>query len=307
MINEDTYFQEPEQFDAFWRHAKDELREIPFAFDVYHTKQTLAIDEIGDFSYRGAKKEKIHGFYLRHKDGKKPTMLTFHGYGWHKGSPEDYLDWYQLGINVFAIDIRGQRGQTMDRFPYPEGDHRLMTRGLGYPEHYYLKHVYQDGLQLIELVKTLDFVDSKHIILHGGSQGGGIVLALAGLMNVAYTFADVPSYSFLKGRLATKNGSVREIADYIEEKKLNRDHILKSLSYFDLLHFAPRITCPIYCSVGLKDDICPAIYFIPAYERVKTDKQLIEYPLAGHEGGSDIHHVKKLSVLREWLSQQNIG
>lgn len=301
---EDMFVQEPEQFDAFWRHAKDELRQIPFAFDVYHTKQTLVIDEIGDFSYRGAKKEKIHGFYLRHKDGKRPTMLSFHGYGWHKGSPEDYVDWYQLGINVFAIDIRGQRGQTMDRFLYPEGDHRLMTRGLGYPEHYYLKHVYQDGLQLIELVKTLDFVDPHHIILHGGSQGGGIVLALAGLTHVAYTLTDVPSYSYFKGRIETKNGSVREIADYIDEKKLSKDDILKSLSYFDLIHLAPRISCPIYCSVGLKDDICPAIYFMPAYEKVKTEKQLIEYPNAGHEGGSQTHHVKKLSVLREWLSHQ---
>ncbi|MCD8561964.1 MAG: acetylxylan esterase [Acholeplasmataceae bacterium] len=295
---------EPKQFDAFWRHAKDELREIPFTFQVHHISSREGIDEIGDFSYRGAKKEKVYGFYLKHKEGPRPTMLMFHGYGWHKGNPEEYLDWYQLGVNVFAIDIRGQKGQTMDRFPYPSGDHRLMTRGLGYPEHYYLKHVYQDGLQLIELVKTLDFVDPKKVILHGGSQGGGIVFALAGLTDVYLTFADVPSYSYFKGRIETRNGSIREIADYMNEFKLDVQQTYESLKYFDLMFFAPRIKAPMITSVGLKDEICPARYFMKAFERLDVDREIYEYPEAGHEGGAMTHHRIKLELLEKYLNQK---
>jgi cephalosporin-C deacetylase len=304
MTSIDNNRREPKQFDAFWRHAIDELRQIPFNFQVHPLYDQQGIDEVGEFSYRGAKKEAIYGFYLKHKEGVRPTILMFHGYGWHKGEPLEYKDWYDLGMNVFAIDIRGQRGLTKDRFPYPSGDHRLMTRGLGYPEHYYLKHVYQDGLQLIQLVKTLPFVDQHKIILHGGSQGGGIVFALAGLSDVFLTFADVPSYSFFEGRIQTRNGSVREIADYVDEKKLDKKQILESLSYFDLIYFAPRIKAPLIASVGLKDDICPAVYFMKAFDLLDVDKEIYEYPNAGHEGGASTHHQVKIERLKKYLNVQ---
>jgi len=304
MTSIDNNRREPKQFDAFWRHAIDELRQIPFNFQVHPLYDQQGIDEVGEFSYRGAKKEAIYGFYLKHKEGVRPTILMFHGYGWHKGEPLEYKDWYDLGMNVFAIDIRGQRGLTKDRFPYPSGDHRLMTRGLGYPEHYYLKHVYQDGLQLIQLVKTLPFVDQHKIILHGCSQGGGIVFALAGLSDVFLTFADVPSYSFFEGRIQTRNGSVREIADYVDEKKLDKKQILESLSYFDLIYFAPRIKAPLIASVGLKDDICPAVYFMKAFDLLDVDKEIYEYPNAGHEGGASTHHQVKIERLKKYLNVQ---
>lgn len=291
--------QKPDQFDAFWRHAQDELRQIPFGFQVDQTYQKEGIDEVSEFHYFGAKREKVYGFYLKHKEKKSPTILMFHGYGWHKGSPLEYLDWYQLGFNVFAIDIRGQKGLTKDSFPYQEGDQRLMTRGLLHKENYYLKHVYQDGMQLIDLVKTLDFVDENKVILHGASQGGGIVFALAGLKDVYLTFADVPSYSLFEGRIQTRNGSVREIADYIQENKLDLKRVLKELSYFDLIHFAKMIKAPLIASVGLKDDICPAVYFMPSYHLVSAEKRLYEYPDAGHEGGSNVHHQIKLNLLKE--------
>lgn len=298
--------EEPIHFDAFWRHAKDELRQIPYSLHVHKTYTTEAIDEVGEFSYLGAKKQRIFGFYLKHQTEPSPTVLMFHGYGWHKGYPEDYMHWYQLGVNVFSIDIRGQKGLTKDSFPYQIGDHRLMTRGLESPDNYYLKHVYQDGIQLIELVKTLPFVDPKQIILNGASQGGGIVFALAGLCDVSLTFSDVPSYSYFRGRIETKNGSVREIADFIHEKKMDLEKTLSNLAYFDLTHFASRIQSPLIASVGLEDDICPAKYFMPAYQEVKVMKRLYEYPNAGHEGGADVHHRIKLEILKKVLHKEEI-
>lgn len=304
MMDSTSTVQKPIQFDAFWKHAQDELRQIPFGYQVDKISSDFGVDEIGEFHYYGAKKEKIYGLYLKHHNYKSPTILMFHGYGWHKGSPEEYLDWYQLGINVFAIDIRGQRGLTKDTFRYLEGDKRLMTRGLLHKEQYYLKHVYQDGIQLIDLVKTLDFVDANRMILHGASQGGGIVLALASLKDVFLTFADVPSYSYFRGRIKTRNGSVREIADYIEENKLDAEKVLENLDYFDLIHFASNIKSPVVASVGLKDDICPARYFMKTYDLLKTEKRLYEYAEAGHEGGSIVHHQIKLDLIRERLSNR---
>lgn len=301
MENINRLQAEPEQFDAFWRHAFLELKQMPFGFVQDKIYQTTSFDEVCEFHYFGAKREKVYGFYIRHLGNKRPTVLMFHGYGWHKGEPDDYLDWYEQGVNVFSIDIRGQRGLTKDSYRYPEGDQRLMTRGLCLKEHYYLKHVYQDGLQLIDLTKTLPFVDGKKIILNGASQGGGIVFALSALKDVFLTFADVPSYSNFKDRMETKNGSVREIADFIIEKQLDKEKVISELQYFDLIHFAKRIKSPVIASVGLKDDICPAKYFMPAYEIVSGEKKLYQYKDAGHEGGSTVHHQIKLELLRTYL------
>jgi cephalosporin-C deacetylase len=291
----------PSDFDTFWKQALHEMRMVPFAFHVTEVKKEKDINEIGYFHYLGAKREKIYGFYLKHDDEKRPTMLMFHGYNYHKGDPHDYQDWYDLGVNVFAIDIRGQMGLTKDQYPYQSGDQHLMTRGLLQPEAYYMKHVYQDGIQLMNIVKTCPFVDENRIILHGASQGGGIVLALAALMDCYKVYADVPSYTYFRGRMDTKNGSIREIEDYCITYQLNRETVIHNMQYVDLVHLVDRIKAPVMASVGLKDDICPARYFMLAYDKITSPKSLYEYPDAGHEGGHMVHHRIKLNDLKETL------
>lgn len=295
--------RKPDDFDRFWQHAKQELNLIPFQYHIHKTAHMDPIDEMHEFSYQGAKNETIYGMELIHQGNPRPTMIFFHGYGWHKGEPHDFLDYYQIGYNIVSFDIRGQKGLSKDRYSYHSGDQRLMTRGILHPDEYYLKHVYQDSLQLIHLIRTLPYVDPKHILLNGGSQGGGIVLALAALEDIAYVFADVPSYTHFKGRLMGKHGSVREIADYIEEHHLDEDKVLSNLQYFDNLHFAPMIKAPIFSSVGLKDQICPAEFFEMAYEMMTVHKMIYRYPEGGHEGGGATHHQRKLEKSKEYYDE----
>lgn len=291
--------QKPNDFESYWRQALHEMRLVPYAFQIISTEKKEKIDEVSYFHYQGAKREKIYGFYMKHDGPKRPTVLTFHGYNYHKGQPEDFMDFYQLGLNVFSIDIRGQRGLSQDRYPYLSGDHRLMTRGILEKNDYYMKHVYQDGINLIHLVKTLDFVDEDKVILQGGSQGGGIVLALAALTDVFLVYADVPSFTYFRGRMDTKNGSIREIEDFVKEKNLNREEIIGNVQYVDLVHLVPWIKAPVMISVGGKDDICPAKYFMIAYDKITAKKSIYEYPDAGHEGGKEIHRNIILNDMKE--------
>ena len=289
----------PADFDIYWKQALHEMRLVPYALHVSKIEKKDKIDEVGYFHYQGAKREKIYGFYMKHDNKKSPTVLTFHGYNYHKGQPEDFMDFYELGFNVFSIDIRGQQGLSEDRYPYRSGDRRLMTRGLLEKEDYYMKHVYQDGINLIHLVKTLDFVDENHIVLQGGSQGGGIVLALAALTDVYLVYADVPSFTYFRGRMDTKNGSIREIEDFVKENHLDREEIIKNVQYVDLVHLVPWIKAPVMISVGGKDDICPARYFMIAYDKIKAKKSIYMYPDAGHEGGKEVHRNIVLQDMKE--------
>lgn len=76
---------------------------------------------------------------------------------------------------------------------------------------------------------------------------------------------------------------------------------MKTLSYFDTMNHAEHITCPVYASVALKDNICPAECFFAAYNRITAPKQITIYPFNGHDGARHIHWQKKLEYL------QNMG
>ncbi len=88
------------------------------------------------------------------------------------------------------------------------------------------------------------------------------------------------------------------------EHKLDTNHIYESLKYFDLMFFAQRIKAPIITSVGLKDEVCPARYFMKAFDHLDVDRELYEYPEAGHEGGAMTHHKVKLELLEKYLNQK---
>ncbi|RJX24950.1 MAG: hypothetical protein C4537_05515 [Acholeplasma sp.] len=303
MLDHVLPLEKPHDFDLFWQRAKQEIKQIPFHYQIDERVIIESFDEVNYFSYQGAKHEKIYGLELIHDTKPRPTIVFFHGYGWHKGEPNDFKDYYNIGYNVISFDIRGQKGRTKDLYPYASGDHRLMTKGIMNPEEYYLKHVYQDSLQLIGLLRTLPFVDRNHILLHGGSQGGGIVVALAALETVSYVFADVPSYTYFLGRLKGKHGSVKEIADYMTEHQLDSSKVLSNLQYFDNLHFAKSIKAPIFASVGMKDDICPAEFFEKAFNQITTNKVMYRYPEGGHEGGGAVHYQIKLKRAKEYYDE----
>lgn len=51
--------------------------------------------------------------------GKAPTLVVYHGYSISKGPVTDYLGWALLGFNIFAVDVRGQLGESMDYEIWP--------------------------------------------------------------------------------------------------------------------------------------------------------------------------------------------
>jgi len=86
----------------------------------------------------------------------------------------------------------------------------------------------------MDLARHLEFIDSKKLISHGGSQGGGVALAIAALdPKVFLTCADVPSYSYLKGRLATRNGSIGEVNEYVDSGMITQEEALNLMAKID--------------------------------------------------------------------------
>ncbi|MCR3906622.1 MAG: acetylxylan esterase [Tenericutes bacterium] len=299
---------EPKDFNDFWNNQISNIESVNPNFQVIKTEDFTQDGTCVYFKFTGAQHETLYGFYLKHnKQEKTPAVLHFHGYWWHKGEPSDYLDWFLEGYAVIVMDIRGQKGESKDTYPYKSGfkteDHRLMVRGIEDPNESYLLHVCLDGYQLVKIAKSLPFVNKNEIILDGYSQGGGMVVTLGGLTKVSLICADVPGNTHFYYRYHNQSGSGMEFYNYVKENNANAEKILSNLKYFDNIFHAKRIQSPILISVGLVDKICPASYFKYAYKNIKSDKHLVEYEGAGHEGGEERHQKIKLTWVREKLNE----
>ncbi|GAA3437599.1 alpha/beta fold hydrolase [Kutzneria kofuensis] len=69
-----------------------------------------------------------------------------------------------------------------------------MTRGIDSPDHYYYRRLMTDCARAVDAVAELAGLDPERVIVTGGSQGGGLALAVAGLVpdRVAAVMPDVP-------------------------------------------------------------------------------------------------------------------
>lgn len=301
MLAPITTLEKPKDFDAFWQNKIENSKQISLDIKwISHESISESVD-LKRFTCQGFTHNLLHGYVIYPKHGKNlPCVVTHHGYMYHKGHPSEHMHFVEDGYAVVSYDVRGQSGLSKDDFDYGSGNSKLMTKGIHDPHQYYMVHVYMDAFRIMDLAKHLEFVDSKKLISHGGSQGGGVALAIAALdPKVFLTCADVPSYSYLKGRLATRNGSIGEVSEYVDSGMITQEEALKTLQYIDLIHHAQNIKSPVIASTGGIDMICPEAYFIPTYQSILTEKILYQYPNAGHEGGGSIH----LNIKRTWIKE----
>jgi cephalosporin-C deacetylase len=61
------------------------------------------------------------------------------------------------------------------------------------------------------------------------------------------------------------------------------DQIFECLSYFDIMNFAPWVSCPVLVSVGLKDTACPPPTNYALFNHLAGEKQIVPYADYGHE------------------------
>jgi len=102
---------------------------------------------------------------------------------------------------------------------------------------------------------------------------------------------------FVKGA----HGSFSAVTDYLKVFPQRVEKVFETLSYFDTMNMADRIQCPVFASVALKDNTCPAQMYFASYNRIKASRDIRIYPFNGHEGGGRVHNELKLKFLREHM------
>ncbi|MEJ3746790.1 acetylxylan esterase [Actinomycetes bacterium KLBMP 9797] len=301
---------EPADFDAFWKSTVEQARAAGGEPRFAPHETRLAMVEVFDVTFPGFGGQPVRGWFLlpRHRTGRLPCVVQYIGYGGGRGLPHEWLDWVSAGYAHFVMDTRGQgsggylAGDTPDG--YPENGPQtpgFMTRGVLDPQHYYYRRVFTDAVRAIDAARTHPRVDPERIVVAGGSQGGGITIAAAGLVDgLAAAMPDVPFLCHY--RRATEISDAfpyQEIVTYLKTHRDHVDQVFRTLSYFDGVNFAARASAPALFSVGLMDAVCPPSTVYAAYNHYGNgaSKEITVWPYNGHEGGQGFQRARQLEFL----------
>ncbi len=301
---------EPPDFDEFWSKTLAETRQFPLEARFEAVESELKLIDLYDVTFNGYAGQRIKGWFFHPKGdtGRLPCVVEYIGYGGGRGMPLDWLLWSAAGYAHLVMDTRGQgsawrSGDTPDYETDGANPHYpgFMTRGILNPSAYYYRRIFADAVRAVEAARAHPIVNPQRVALTGGSQGGGIALAVAGLVpDVSAVLPDVPFLChFRRATEITDALPYQEISEYCQIHRDKIDTVFRTLAYFDGVHFAARASSPALFSVGLMDDVCPPSTVFAAYNHYNGPKQIKIWPYNHHEGGESFQSTAKLKFLAE--------
>ena len=301
---------EPDDFDVFWSTTLEEARSYPLKTRFERVDIGLDLIDTYDVTFNGYGGQPIKAWFKRpkHITGSLPVVVEYVGYGGGRGLPTDNLMWSSVGVAHLLMDTRGQgstwtRGDTPDPEPQDSNPHfpGFMTRGILSPHSYYYRRVFTDAVRAIEAAQQAPNVDPKRVAVCGGSQGGGIAIAAAGLSpHVKLAMPNVPFLCHYRhATRIVETHPYGEISRYLVVHRDKVEQVFATLAYFDGVNLGTRAKAKALISVGLMDEICPPSTVYAAYNHYAGDKEISVYEYNHHEGGGSDHNTHMIRFVRE--------
>ncbi|MFJ2370360.1 acetylxylan esterase [Microbacterium sp. NPDC087665] len=308
VVDEPTTQTEPDDFDAFWAETLAETREHPLGVTIEPHPTLLTVIDVYEVTFAGFGGAQIHA-WLRVPHGATeplPGLVQFFGYGNGRGHALRDLRWAAAGYAHLVVDARGQgHGDTDD--DHPDGGPSaggFLTRGLRSPHEYYYRRVYADAVRAVEALRSLPRVDPARVGVVGASQGGGIALAMAGLVpDLAVAIIQAPFLSELdRAADLSDEAPYALLTQYFADRRLDTATALDTLRYFDGVNHAKRANAPALLSTGLRDGVTPPASVLPAFTAYAGEKRIVLWPYNGHEAGGDLDEENALEFAATHLA-----
>ncbi|MEU9620883.1 acetylxylan esterase [Streptomyces sp. NPDC048155] len=299
---------EPEDFDAFWSKTLAEAgsHDLDARFEL-RTGTGLATVDVYDVTFAGFGGHPVKGWFVLPAGTTEPlpVVVEFIGYGGGRGLAHTHLLWASAGFARFVMDTRGQGsgwlvGDTADPVGSAPSYPGFVTRGIEDPHAFYYRRVFTDAVRAVEAARSHPLTDAARTAAVGVSQGGGITLAVGGLIpDLAAIAPDVPFLcDFPRALTVTDRNPYREVGNYLKTHRNRAERARATLSYFDGVHFAARGRAPALFSTALEDMTCPPSTVFAAFNAyAHRDKAIEVYDFNDHEGGGPFQQAVQLGWL----------
>ena len=285
-------------FENFWIRAKRELAAVDPQFKMIR-QDSMCNDkrEVFLVEMRSLDNLLVRGWYARPTSkGKFPASLFLQGYS----SNQKILSATAgTEMHEFLLNVRGHGNSRDELNPGFPGyvQHKVQDK-----ERYIYRGAYMDCIRAVDFWCSRPEVDTRFVVVQGGSQGGALSIATAALDNERVKLC-IPSVPFLSDfpdyfKVASWPGD--EFSIYLKRNpNFTREQLYVNLSYFDIKNLAPMVKCPVLMAVGLVDTTCPPHINFAAYNQLNIPKSYHVYPNSGHGLPSEYSKLKN-----EWLNTQ---
>lgn len=285
----------PADLDSYWDTALAALEthdpQVSMTPAAFQTPGAACFD----LWFTGTGGSRIHAKYLRpiRAKGPHPAILHFHGYTGSSGAWVDHLPWVGAGYSLFALDVRGQGGESEDlsRFRGPTFKGHIIRGLLDGPEHLFYRDVFLDTVLLARIAMNQGEVDPERVYATGWSQGGALTIACAALEPRIARIA--PVYPFLSDykrvwEMDLGCDAYEELTHFF--RRFDPTHareveMFTVLGYIDIQFLAPRVTASVLWGLGLMDTTCPPSSQFACYNKLSNtaSKEMAIYPDFAHE------------------------
>lgn len=262
-------------FDAFWEQTLGELAAVDLnlkmTLDEAHSNDIRKSYVVEADSWNGGK---IGGYLcVPAKEGRYTTYIEYMGYG-----AEPF--WFDPSSNPdkvqFLVSVR-------DQGIFKKGQDRWIDRGLDSKENFYYRGAFCDVIRAIDLVCSLDCVDTDNIYARGESQGGAFTFISAALdKRISGIAPAVPFLGDYRHYSQIVWWPVWEVFEEADRQGIDREELFTMLSYFDVKNFMDKVECPTYMAFGLQDPTCPPHTNFSEYNLLNCPKKWYVSPRCGH-------------------------
>jgi len=303
----------PADFKVFWERGKQALASIPLdaktgdvlhfrdkeidAYNVAHAALPGNFDpdgvrcsEVEAFKVDFASVDglRVHGWLAKPVGpGPFPVMLILPGGGF--ASRPIPLEHARHGFMALDIQIHGQAVDLEKYERLPGYYDNFVYEPL---DKYYYHAVYLHCVQAINYLLSRPDADPTSVVAVGGSQGGRLSIVIAALdprvkaIVPAITHAgNLPYTAWAEdvNKYHPDDDGMGSVLPPFAATPENR-----CLPYYDVLNFAPDVTCPVLMNAGLIDPVSPPSCVFAIFQRLgSVDKTLLPLPGLGHDWSAE--------------------
>jgi len=282
-----SVYSKPADFDQFWDDTKAELAKIPPNFRMTEMKDSdrnnrkvylIEMQSLDNLTIRAWLTIPV----TKSKTRKFPVYLGLPGY--QVPLKPSYAS--DPDIAILYLNVRGQ-GNSRDVIHTSRTD--FITYNIEDKNKYVMRGVIMDCIRAIDFICTRPELDKDKIFVEGGSMGGYLTVATAGLDKRVKLFsAENPILSNIRGLDGVVQWPVNDIKAYVKiHPGLTYDKIMDNMDYFDAKNFATSINSSILVGIGLLDFLAPPNDEYTLYNNIPKDKKIMIFENLSHEVGND--------------------